>query len=161
MNQTESMILQNLSYPLEFTSSVQQDLGVKTYEQLVLARESGVNADYGLITLKDNIITIPQNAYRAMTIKASLLVTTPADTNTQVLLRIYAHANGDTDQSKAQQLAITGATAHGGQFLLNYEIPVRVNASTSGYSFAIYADRAGCNLYGGRSRIMLNPFAHL
>lgn len=161
MNQTESMILQNLPYPVAFKSSSQQDLGVKTYEQLVLDREMSVNGDYSLITIKDNIITIPQNVYSAMCIKASLVFTTPADTATQVYLRIYEHANGDTDQSKAQILSTSAITAHGGQTMFNHEIPASVSESTSGYSFAVYADKANCNLYGGRSRIMLIPFAHL
>ena len=161
MNQTESMILQNLPHPLEFISSEQQNLGVKTYEQLVLAKESAVNGDYSLITLKDNVITIPQNVYSTMCIKASLLFTTPVETATQVFLRIYEHANGETAQEKAKQIAISGCTAHGGQFLFNYEVPTSVSASTSGYSFTVYVDKADCNLYGGRSRIMLTPFAHL
>lgn len=161
MNQTESMILQNLPHPLKFTSTAQQDLGVKEYAQLVLDHESSVNADNSLITLKDNIITIPQNAYSMMCIKASLLITTPEDTTTQIFLRIHAHENGDTDQSKAKQVDITGCTAHGKQLLFNYETVTSVSKSTSGYSFAVYAEKAGCNLYGGRSRIMLTPFAHL
>lgn len=161
MNQTESMILQNLPHPLEFASGEQQNLGVKTYEQLVLAKESAVNGDYSLITLKDNIITIPQNVYSTMCIKASLLFTTPKDTDTQGFLRIYEHANGETNQETAKQVAVSGCTMHGGQTLFNYEVPISVSASTSGYSFAVYADTANCNLYGGRARIMLTPFAHL
>lgn len=161
MNQTESMILQNLPHPLEFCSSVQQNLGVKTYEQLVLGKESDVNDDYSLITLKDNIITIQQNVYSTMCIKASLLFTTPKSTDTQVFLAIYEHANGETDQAKAKEIAKAGLTAHGDQTLFNYERPIRVSPSTSGYSFAVYAYNAGCSLYPGRSRIMVTPFAHL
>lgn len=161
MNQTESMILQNLPYPQQFKSIEQQNLGVKTYEQLVLAKSSPANSDNSLITLKDNVITIPQNAYSAVCIKASLIFTTPVDTATQLFLRMYEHANGDTDQSKATQIALTGITAHGGQTMLNYETLASVSASTSGYSFAVYAEKDNCSLYAGRSIIMITPFAHL
>lgn len=161
MNQTEAMILQNLPYPLLFTSSSQQDLGVQTYEQLILTKKSDLVDNYGLITLEDNIITVPQNAYSAMCIKASLVFTTPNSTDTNLFFRIYEHANGEKDQTKATQIALSGITAHGGQTMLNYETPISVSASTSGYSFAVYATNAGCNLFAGRSRIMVTPFAHL
>ena len=161
MNQTESMIVQNLPYTVQFNTKIKQILGVKTYEQLMLDTALPGNRDYSPIELNNNVVTIPQNVYNAVLIDASLLVTTPVDTATQVFIRVYEHKNGEMDQSHASQVSLIGETAHGGQHVFNTKRLLKTGTTTSGYSFAVYVDKDECSLYQERSFITLTPFARI